>query len=420
LYAQAATLEPKEPERWLDLAQQQVLAGDAEAARQSLAKLKGLELKTWMKVQAASVYHRLGDRESAAALAVEALPSVTESLRDLDADDLEDDDTYWVSRLTESWRYIGEAALAAGDLGRAEKYLEAAWRLEFLPAAGWALGELREKQGRLADAVELWSMASGAAGWYTTTLPADRQKRIVAACAKLPDIPGPVPTRPSGGGGAYVEVVAEPARLSQARGRLTQLRTVRLEGPVVADFTERVLILSAADGRVERVLNVSRKSPREFDRQLAQLSRLRIQAPAPDEHAFKAVRRGLLTCYSASGCALVLDLPKQEAPTPRGSIRFTSVDPHRDATLRRGQRVTLVAKAAYDLPEEGASASIVVRSQPRSMLIVESERKKLEGTAGEVTFTASFTVPEDAEAVFVMALSSQSHLVTDGANYPVR
>ncbi len=264
-YARAATIEPKIAERWVDLARQQAWAGRAPEARQSLDKATALGPQDWLKIQAASVYRRLGDVEPAGRLAADALPSLTARLEKLGPDELDDGDRDWVSRLVEAWRYVGDAAIAAGDTKKAERYLEAAWRLLFLPEAGWALGELREKQGRLADAVELWSMASVAAGPRSTVLPADRQKRIEAACAKLPDVGPPTPPRPPGTTGAYEVVFSEPARQRQARDRLMGLRTVRLKGPVVANVTEEVLLLTDSDGRVE-VTSLSRPEARSASR----------------------------------------------------------------------------------------------------------------------------------------------------------
>ena len=163
-YAKAAAIEPRVADNWLNLAQEQRWTNRADDARQSLQKATSLELEDWRKIRAAGIYRLLGDSEVAGRLAAEALSSVTDRLTKLEASKLDDGDAYWAARLADAWRLVGDAAAAVGDLQKAERYLEAAWRLEFLPEAGWALGELREKQGRLADAVELWSMAAGSCG----------------------------------------------------------------------------------------------------------------------------------------------------------------------------------------------------------------------------------------------------------------
>jgi hypothetical protein len=78
------------------------------------------------------------------------------------------------------------------------------------------------------------------------------------------------------------------------------------------------VLLAGGDGRVERVVDVSRKSPKEFERQLASLEPIQIAAPTPDGHEYKPVRRGMLTCSSISGCAIVFDLPELPFMSPGG------------------------------------------------------------------------------------------------------
>jgi hypothetical protein len=150
-------------------------------------------------------------------------------------------------------------------------HLDAAWRVWFLPDAAWALGNLREKQGRLAEAVAFWSMAA-----YVPTadlnLPADRQSRIEAACRRLPTArpQSPEAARPvlSTKGDSVrvsemVTVLPGPSQQLEAQQRLMELRTVALNGPVLADLIEEVLLLTSPDGSVERVRNLSRRDPEE-------------------------------------------------------------------------------------------------------------------------------------------------------------
>jgi len=404
-YAKAAAIEPRVADNWLNLAQEQRWTNRPDDARQSLQKATSLELEDWRKIRAAGIYRSLGDSEVAGRLAAEALPSVTDRLAKLEASELDNGDAYWSARLAEAWRFVGDAAAAAGDTQKAERYLEAAWRLEFLPEAGWALGVLREKQGRLADAVELWSMAAGASSPWSTTLPLDSQQRIEAACAKLPDVVSANDVRPKGAAGEFVTVHAEPKRQSEARSRLTELRTVRLKGPVVADLTEQIVLLAGVNGHVERVVNVSRKSPKDFERQLASLPPIRVPArPQPDEYEYKAVRKGLFTCFTGTGCAVVFDLPEQ-VTTPvegMGSIRITSIDPKEGATLQRGERVTVVAKVHYEHVQPNVFAWLMVLGRAPSdksplafKPLAESSRQALTLSEGDLVLTATFTAPTE-------------------------
>ena len=307
LLSRAAAIEPKIASRWVDLADAQADAARPDEARKSLEQATSLSRESWLTLRAATIYHSLHDLEAAGRLAAEAAPLVASRLAKLTSDKLDRDDIVWMTRLVDAWSYVGEAALEAGDLAKAEKYLQAAWQLGFVPRAGWALGTLREKQGRLADAVDLWAMA-GEVPSGPALLPRDRQARIRTATTKLPELPAVV-RLPQQTPAGSPEDRAYDARVQKARDHLQQLRTVVLSGQPIADFGEEVLLLVRGDGRVEKVVDESLKSKAAFDRQLAQLPAIQLDLPRPDENAYKAIRSGLLACSRASNCALVLDVP---------------------------------------------------------------------------------------------------------------
>jgi tetratricopeptide (TPR) repeat protein len=400
VYEQAATLEPDGADNWLDLAQERIWAGHPEGARQPLGKATSLELADWRMIRAASLYRSIGEIGTAGHLAVEAAPSVADRLAKMGREDLDDGDTYWSKQLAEAWRLIGEAAMAANEFAKADKYLGAAWRLQLAPEAAWALGELREQQGRLADALEFWRLAVAAAGGtWNSALPADREQRISSACEKV-----------QGPGGAC----QDSAQQSGAASRLTELRTVRLKGPVVAEVTEEVVLLGAADGRVEKFVNVSRKSPKDFDRQLASLDPVRISWPRPDEHGYKAVRHAVFTCFAATGCALVLDLPEQAAVVnlaTRGSVRITDIEPKEGTTLKRGATVTVVAKIHYRVSDSKGSIQLLILKRPQDPTrparvdpLAQSKLQPVVATEGDLTLTATFVAPmEPARIEFFAA-----------------
>jgi tetratricopeptide (TPR) repeat protein len=424
VYAKAAAIEPNVADNWLDLAQEQGWANRPDDARQSLQKATSLKLEDWRTIRAAGIYRSLGDAEVAGRLAEEALPSVANRLAKLDVSKLDDGDAYWSARLAEAWRYVGDAAAAVGDSQKAERYLDAAWRLEFLPEAGWALGELREKQGRLADAVDLWSMAAGTSGPWSTTLPLDRQKRIEAACAKLPDGGAAGDDRPKGASGEFV--TAEPKRQSEARSRLTETRTVRLKGPVVADLTEQIVLVADVQGHVERVVSVSRKSPKDFARQLASLGPIRVPAwPQPGQHEYKAVRKGVFTCFSATGCALVFDLPEQGTTpvTAMNSIRITSIEPKEGAVLQRGERVTLVAQVHYEVRQPNVSAWLMAleestdkgqKAPMKPLPLVESRRQILSEGEGDLVLSATFDAPTEPGRILIAIATTTPRVAREG------
>jgi hypothetical protein len=182
------------------------------------------------------------------------------------------------------------------------------------------------------------------------------------------------------------------------------MRTVRLKGPFMAPLTEEVLLLANAEGVVEHVTNLSRKQPELFDRQIAKLDSIRLSWSGPDERAWKAVRRGLLTCGPASGCALVLDvpgLPRLYSEDLR-SIRIESLEPKEGSTLARGQRVTVTATVRYELHSDPSMAMLMIQDQTRMALIASPVSQVAKPGTGEITLTGSFTVPDSATRIDVL------------------
>ncbi len=305
LYARATAIEQDKPGRWIDLAWEYARSGQAEEARQALSRARTLRPPDWMKISAAGVYGLIGDHAAAADLAVEGLEPMAKRLAERSADSFDDDDAWTAEYLARGWEVIGSAAMAAGDDAKAERYLTAAWKLYFLPKAGWALGELREKQGRHAEALDLWSMAE-TVPTALLNLPPDRQKRMDAVAAKLPPPPKPSPSP-----GLPPEVRAALERhpsQANAGGRMTELRSVKLADVRGAALAEEVVVVFSRDGRIERLVDPSAKAKDRVARVAAALGNARLPFTAPDDRPFRAARKALLVCSGSTPCGLVLDL----------------------------------------------------------------------------------------------------------------
>jgi tetratricopeptide (TPR) repeat protein len=381
LYARAAAIEPKSAKRWANLGQALVKDGRPDEARPALERALTLDPPDWLQVRVALACAEIGDTGPAREAAVAALRSMSQRLSAIAADSFGTEDLYWMERIAEAWVALGKAAATEDDPATAERYLNAAWRLRFQPEAGWALGELRERQGRLAEAVELWTMAST------------------------------VPTGPSALPAGYADrIEAARRRLGQPRDRfpqdpLTELRTVRISRSARVELAEPVLLLAAADGKVERIRGLGKNNQEALSRQLAALGTVSLPLPWPDESPTKTVRRSLLVCSKSAGCSLILDLPGQRAAEAQdvGTIGLLSLSPAAGSNLRPGQQVDFVATVRYELREaERGAVFLSIQDDAQRPLFVSQPTVVTTRTGGEVTLKGTFTVADQAHQVGVL------------------
>ena len=305
LYARAAAIEQDKPGRWIDLAWEYARSGQAEEARQALGRARTLKPPDWMKISAAGAYGLIGDHAVAAELAAEGLEPMASRLAERSPDSFDDGDAWTAEYLARAWEVIGSAAMAAGEDAKAERYLTAAWRLYFLPKAGWALGELREKQGRLADALDLWALAN-TVPTAPLNLPPDRQKRMDALAAKLPPARKPS-LSPSLPPDVRAALERNPAQANSG-GRMTELRSLKLADVRGAALAEEVVVVFSRDGRIERLVAASAKQKERVAKAGAGLGNTKLPFTAPDERPFRAARKALFVCSGSTPCGLVLDL----------------------------------------------------------------------------------------------------------------
>jgi tetratricopeptide (TPR) repeat protein len=378
-YSRAAAIEPKEAERWVDLASAQQQDGHADDARVALERARALDPPAALKVRAAGIYSAIGDAALAGELAASALPALSERLARLSGEDFGTKDLPWVDRVLDSWRLIGSAALASGDEAKGVRYLSAAWKAGFLPEAGLGLGILRTKQGRLSEALDLLNMVASIPA-PEATLRNDIQKRIEDLERLLPQ---------------------SATRINA----LMDLRTVRLSCPALKDLSEEVVLLIAPDGQVEKVKGIAPRQPTDLGRQISKIGPLRLPMASPGVGTSKIVRRGLLACSLAMGCAFVLDIPGLGQPGMLVASRpfeVTVVKPQAGAILRRGQTEEAIVVLRYNLKTmQDARVALRVRDQAgRSLLHSPPPTEILKGT-GEVPRGDRFVVPQDATRIDV-------------------
>lgn len=422
-YARAAAIESTEAKRWINLADAQQRASRPAEARASLEKALALEIKDWMKVNIATIYRRLGDLSKAGELAQAAAPSLARRLAKLTPDHFGDGDVWWTEKIAEAWGIVGEAALKAGDVATAERYLDAAWRLAFSPEAGWALGEVREKQGRLADAVELWARAAFVPT-ASFSLPADHKARIEAACRKLP--PPPAAALPAGLPKALVAALPKPSCPETTDSGLMDLRGIRFHPAAPTGISAQVLLLAGPDGRVETMRPASKSDSNGLEKVLAGVGPVRVPALQPDGEAFKSVRRALLACSTNSGCLLMLQMPGAEfGPTVAdvGSLRLVSVEPKDGTELVVGQSVSVQATVHYDMKPGQSRVTLAILDQTGRGLPDSPPEQTVGDASGEVTFRSTISVPATATKICVVAflpVTGQGSRAEQGPCYKIR
>ena len=280
-YQRAATIAPKDEDHWLDLGWAHAYDGRDEDARAALARARSLTLADWQQVSLARAHALIGDHVLAGEVAAAAVAPLVETLSHMSPTNFEKGDEYWVKRLAEAWQVIGAAALAAGDVARAEKYLQASWRTSFLPEAAWGIGLLQERQGRAAEGAR-WLWAAQSLEGSNWRLPRGQAERVTAARKVARSSPD--------------ELIQQP-------------RLIKLADAPQENLNEEVLVLVGADGTMEAIKSLAARKAAGFDRQVAKLGRPRLGLPRPDDRPVKLVLSGLLSCFTLTNCTLVLDVP---------------------------------------------------------------------------------------------------------------
>lgn len=300
LYAKAAAIQPETARHWVDLAWARIGAGQRAEARVAIDAALGLELEDWLKIRAGTVFEVLQEPLIARELALSALTVVTPYLAGLSEESYDKEDLLWMKPLADAWYLIGAGALADGRLEIADRYLTAAWRHGYSPRSGWLLGELRERQGRLVEAIDLWRIASALPD-ANLVLPPDRESRVAAARERLPDH-------------TFKD-------LGELHFELAQSHMVPLKG--TAQLSAQVLLLIDSAGSVEHVRSVSPLEQGELERQMAALEPIQLALPRPDDKPIKLVRSALLMC-EGQPCMLFMVPPSTNGELER---QFAGRDP---------------------------------------------------------------------------------------------
>jgi tetratricopeptide (TPR) repeat protein len=220
-----------------------------------------------------------GERlDRAEAYAHQAIDATTATLRDLQPDSIGLRERMTVASLGAYWDTLGWIYFAKGNFEQAERYVRAAWLLNFHGEVGDHLGQIQMRRGRRDDAIHTYALALSTARPLDGTR--DRLQRLV--------------------GSQQLDRVIEAARTE-----FVTIRTVRLATSLQADISGEVQLLFGSRSRVEAVRVVS--GPPQLETLRGAIRAATYPVALPDTNSVKIVRRGVVTCSTPSGaCVLVL------------------------------------------------------------------------------------------------------------------
>jgi tetratricopeptide (TPR) repeat protein/transglutaminase-like putative cysteine protease len=215
-----------------------------------------------------------------------AISATTAALRNVSLDRLTPQELPLVPSLIAYWDTLGWVYFSEGNMDKAEKYVAAAWGLGHHGEVGDHLGQIYEKQGKKDLALRTYALC------LSGLRPIPETRDRLAALA---------------GGNAKVD-----ATVARHKEELQQLRTIDL-GKVAketgsADFFVLLSRGTASAATVEAVKFAG--DDEKLKVFTAALRTAEYRLTFPDDTPVKILRRGILSCSTATGiCTFVLMLP---------------------------------------------------------------------------------------------------------------
>jgi tetratricopeptide (TPR) repeat protein len=215
-----------------------------------------------------------------------AISATTAALRNVSLDRLTPQELPLVPSLIAYWDTLGWVYFNQGNLKQAEKYVSSAWQLGHHGEVGDHLGQIYEKQGKQDLALRTYALC------LSGLRPIPETRDRLASLA---------------GGSAKVD-----GTVAQHKEELQQLRTINL-GKVAKETgsAEFFVLLSrgpASAATVEAVKFAAGDEKLKVFTEALRTAEYRL--PFPDDTPVKILRRGILSCSTATGnCTFVLMLP---------------------------------------------------------------------------------------------------------------
>jgi len=285
---QAITISADNPQLHVDLGKAYLATHHADKAQAEFNRAIELAPIPAMWNNVAYAYAVEGVHlDTAQQYARSAVDATTAGLRNLSLDHLGLKDAAAVTSLGAFWDTLGWVYFRQGNLPEAERYVRAAWLLNFYGEEGDHLAQIEERLGRKEDATHTYALALA-----TRRPPSETRLRL----AKLL------------GGDGRIDALVE-----RARNDLVQLRSVKLGATVKDDLQGSVTLLFGPGPRVEEIKYAAGSDRlRVLD---GALRTARYPLILPDSTQVKVLRRGVVTCSSDKGsCVVVLEESLPAAP----------------------------------------------------------------------------------------------------------
>ncbi len=213
----------------------------------------------------------------------------------LDLSTLKDQDLGHVSTLSAFWDTLGWVYFQTGKFAEAEKYLHAAWLLTPSPLQSDHMGQVYEAEHKNKDAIHMYKMAL--ASYTTFNAPDDATKDLRQRLEHL----DPNGSRSSPHG-----------PISPIGDEDSKIRTVKLPEITSHTASAEFFVLFSQDpktslAKVQEVKFISGAD--ELKSATKYLAKAHYNVLFPDNGPTRLVRRGILGCYSYTGCSFVLYTP---------------------------------------------------------------------------------------------------------------
>jgi tetratricopeptide (TPR) repeat protein len=282
----AASLTPESPELQVSLGDAYLNQGQddkAVAAFDHAVELSATPL-VWNNI-AYQLSLKKAHLDRAQQYAESAVSATAAALRNLSLERLTQQDLPLVPSLIAYWDTLGWVHFSEGNLDQAEKYVAAAWELGQHGEVGDHLGQIYEKRGDKARALRTYAMS------MSGLRPIPETHVRLAALA---------------GGDAKADAV-----VAKYKGDLQRWRTIELGKAKETGNAEFFVLLSGGGGSAARAESVKYVSGDEKLKSFAEALRTAdYHLTFPDNAPVKVLRRGILSCSTATGnCMFVLILP---------------------------------------------------------------------------------------------------------------